>query len=261
MLGRYVANHRRSPLVRYLAGKAERLIERYESDSNYDFATNGEAFVLRTLARHPLRCIFDVGANVGDWARIAHEAFPQATIHCFEVMPPTFEELQRNTRDLPRIRANPFGLYEREQTIELNYYPGVSTITTMTDYPHEFERRTATGRVIAGDAYVQEHGIERIDFLKLDVEGAESGVLAGLEKTIGQGRVDIVQFEYGQVSILTKFLLRDFYGFFEKYGYRVGKIYPDYVEFRAYSFKHENFRGANFLAIRDDRPELFAGLA
>ncbi len=261
MLGRWVANHRRSPLVRYAAGKARRFLERYESDSNYDFSSNGEGLVLKALARHPFTCVFDVGANVGDWARLAHEAFPQATVHCFEVLPETYEELARRTADLPRLKRNPFGLFDREQDLELNYYPGVNTITTMVDYPHEFESRRATGHVIPGDKYVREHGVERIHLLKLDVEGAEAGALQGLDETIRGGRVDVIQFEYGQVSILTKFLLRDFYEFLSTRGYRLGKVYPDYVEFREYEFGHEDFRGANYLAIRKDRPELFAGLA
>lgn len=260
MFGRWIANHRRSPLVRYLAGKAGRFLQRYESDSDYDFSTNGEARVLRALSRHGFTCVFDVGANVGDWARLAHEAFPHATIHCFEVLPATFDELARRTADLPRLKRNPVGLFDSEQQLELRYFPGVNTITTMVDYPHEYESRRETGQVIPGDRYVCEQGIERIHFLKLDVEGAEAQALRGLDKTISAGRVDVIQFEYGQVGILTKYLLHDFYDFLEPRGYRIGKIYPDYVEFRNYDFKHEDFRGANFLAIRKDRPELLAGL-
>lgn len=261
MLGRYVTQNRRGRLVRYFARKCARFMQCYENDANYDFETNGERFVLQALARHDFRTIFDVGANVGDWARIAHSLFPNATIHSFEILEPTYQALCSNTRGLTRIRANACGLLDREGEIALNAFEGVSTITTITDYPHEFARKTASGRVITGDGYVREHGIERIDFLKLDVEGAENLALAGLEQTIGAGKVSVVQFEYGQVSILTKFLLRDFYAFFERHGYRLGKIYPDYIEFRPYEFRHEDFRGSNYLAIREDRPELFAGLS
>ena len=261
MIGRYVSRNRQRPLVRYLARKCSRFMECYESDANYDFETNGERFVLQVLSRHDFRTIFDVGANVGDWARIAHGLFPNATIHSFEILESTYQSLCAATRDLPRVRANACGLLDREGEVALNTFTGVSTITTITDYPHEFERHTSRGRVTTGDEYVRRNSIERIDLLKLDVEGAESLSLAGMEETIGAGRVSIVQFEYGQVSILTKFLLRDFYAFFKKHGYRLGKVYPDYVEFRPYQFRHEDFRGANYLAIREDRPELFEGLS
>ncbi len=261
MLARYVSQHRQTRLVRYFARKCARFMECYENDSNYDFATNGERFVLQVLARHDFRTILDVGANVGDWSRMAHELFPSATIHSFEILRPTYEVLVAATRHMPRIKANACGLLDHTGEITLNTFAGVSTITTMTDYPHEFERQTARGRVITGDEYVRQNGIERIDLLKLDVEGAENLVLTGLEETIRSGRVSIVQFEYGQVSVLTKFLLRDFYGFFTGHGYRLGKIYPDYVDFRPYEFRHEDFRGANYLAVREDRPDLFEGLS
>ena len=89
-----------------------------------------------------------------------------------------------------------------------------------------------------------------MDFLKLDVEGAEHLVLQGLDESLQNGRIRFVQFEYGRVNILTHFLLRDFYQLFRGYGYAVGKIYPDYVEFRDYDLRDEDFLGPNYLACR-----------
>ena len=37
------------------------------------------------------------------------------------------------------------------------------------------------------------------------------------------------------------------------HGYAVGKIYPDYVEFRDYSLDDEDFVGPNYLAVRRER--------
>ncbi len=89
-----------------------------------------------------------------------------------------------------------------------------------------------------------------VDFLKLDVEGAEHLVLEGLENQLREQRVRFVQFEYGRVNILTHFLLRDFYQLFAKHGYVVGKIYPDHVDFREYDLNDEDFVGPNYLACR-----------
>src|SRR5439155_19181087 len=93
-------------------------------------------------------------------------------------------------------------------------------------------------------------GIREVDFLKLDVEGAEHLVLQGLENHLRDRRVRFVQFEYGRVNILTHFLLRDFYQLFAAYGYVVGKIYPDYVDVREYDLSDEDFLGPNYLACR-----------
>jgi FkbM family methyltransferase len=231
-------------------------MDAYENADSYEFDRNGEAFVLRAWSGFPLKCIFDVGANVGDWALLARSFFPAAAIHCFEIMGVTAEQLRRRTAGMADVTVNEFGLLDREGEIELRYFPSVSSITTITPYPHEYEHVPAKGRAVPGDAYIEAHGIERIDLLKLDVEGAENLVLKGLDKTISAGRIDAVQFEYGKVCILTKFLLRDFCEYFAARGYRVGKIYPDQVVFRDYDFTHEDFRGSNYLAVRRQRQDL-----
>ena len=106
-------------------------------------------------------------------------------------------------------------------------------------------------------------GVRDVDFLKLDVEGAEHLVLQGLESSLRLQRVRFAQFEYGRVNILTHFLLRDFHQLFASYGYVVGKIYPDYVDFREYDLGDEDFMGPNYLACRagDDARGRLAGRA
>lgn len=69
-----------------------------------------------------------------------------------------------------------------------------------------------------GDELLAREGIREIDFLKIDVEGAEHLVLRGLEGLLRERRVRFVQFEYG-------------------------KIYPDHVEIRDYELGDEDFMG------------------
>ncbi|MCP4589392.1 MAG: FkbM family methyltransferase [bacterium] len=242
--------------MRLIARKCSRFLECYENAAEYAFRRNGEQFVLRALEPLGIRCVLDVGANVGDWAMLAGECLPCAAIHCFEIIPDTAAQLQRRTTSISRITVNDFGLSNQPGEVRMRFFPEVSSIATMTEYPHEFEHVHVTGQVRTGDAYLDEQGIERVDFLKLDVEGAESLVLSGFERAFREKRIEVVQFEYGQVSILTKYMLRDFYTFLNERGYTVGKIYPGHVEFREYAFAHEDFRGSNHLAIRTERVDL-----
>ena len=99
---------------------------------------------------------------------------------------------------------------------------------------------------------MKKHGITHVDFLKLDVEGAENRVLQGFANALQDRLIDVIQFEYGRANIISKFLLYDFYVLFQKYGYKVGKIYPNYVDFREYSSDDENFLGPNYLAVREE---------
>ncbi len=254
MLGRYVTKYRRNRLVQYIAMKCLRYLDRFENADDYSFDNNGEGLVLQRWSRFDFKCVLDVGANVGDWSTLARAAFPNAALHCFEILPATAEKLRNQLGDSAIV--NEFGLSDKTGEVKLRYFPEVSTLTTITDYPHEFAAKETTGQVVSGDGYLKEHNINHVDLVKLDVEGAENLVLAGFEETLQRGAIDIIQFEYGKVSILTKFLLRDFYDLLIARGFRIGKIYPDGVEFRDYIFEHEDFRGANFVAIRSERGDL-----
>ncbi len=255
-LCRVVSTHRRNPIVRLVARKCLRFIECYENASNYDFERNGERFVLDALSVLPLRCIFDVGANVGDWTSLAAARFPQAAIHCFEIGAETARVLRERMLTNPAVTVNDFGLSNQEAEVRLKCFPGYSMLTSMVDVVHEFEASESSGRVMRGDDYCRVKALEHVDFVKIDVEAAEWMVLQGLGEMIRQQRIDIIQFEYGTGSIITKFMLRDYYDFFVPLGYAVGKIYPTYVEFRDYEFRHEDFAGPNFLAVRKARDDI-----
>jgi FkbM family methyltransferase len=171
----------------------------------------------------------------------------------------TNEELAKRTAGQEGIVVNRFGLSDREGTITMRTFAGSSKLATHTDYPHG-ESNEVECRVRRGDDYVAEHKIERIDLLKLDVEGAERLVLTGLAGALDAGRIEVIQFEYGKVAILTHFLLKDAYELLEAKGYTLGKLYPDHVDFRPYKLDDEDFLGPNYIAVRRARTDLVAAL-
>jgi FkbM family methyltransferase len=179
---------------------------------------------------------------------MAAELLPEATIYALEVVPDTAATLRARTEHQDRIKCFDLGLAAHTGTLPLRYNPAASTHATYTEYPHSWAGETIECPVMRGDEFLDRESVGQVDFLKLDVEGAEHLVLQGLEHRLRSGRVRFVQFEYGRVNILTHFLLRDFYHLFAGYGYVVGKIYPDYVDFRDYELDDEDFLGPNYLA-------------
>jgi FkbM family methyltransferase len=258
-LGGVIARHRRSLVVRKLAGLSRTFLQWYEN-LDYDMARNGEAFVLRALAPHRMKVLLDVGANVGEWTRAAKAAFPDAQVHAFEISEPTWQRLHANVGALPGVHCVNFGLAEAERTITLRHYDELPALTTASDYPHPFTYRELPGKTLTGDGYLASQGVGHVDFLKIDVEGMEREVLAGFQASLDRGAIDVVQFEYGRVNILTKALLRDFHAFFAERGYAVGKMYPNYVDFREYDLADEDFLGPNYLACRRERADYLRAL-
>jgi FkbM family methyltransferase len=248
---RPTARVRRNPVLKTAAQLCRQYLKWF-GNASYKPARNGERWLVSTLRTEAIRTVLDVGANVGSWSLMAAESFPEATIYALEAVPATAAELRSRVGSEPRIKPFSLGLAERNGTLVLTYHPGASTHATFTDYPHGWTGEPVECPVMRGDDFLTREGIGQVDFLKLDVEGAEHLALQGLEAALRQQRIRLVQFEYGRVNVLTHFLLRDFYQLFNHNGYAVGKIYPDYVDFRDYDLADEDFLGPNFLACRKD---------
>ncbi len=238
-----------------------RLFLRAFENANDDMLRNGEAWLLARLAAFRPRVVFDVGAHVGDWSLLAAGLLPEAAIHAFEIVPATRAELARRLAGrAPRVTANAFGLADKEGAIDVHVMADDSTLSSLVAL-HDGPRATLSCPVQTGDAYMKSAGIGHIDLLKVDVEGGEHLVLMGFAPALAARRIDVIQFEYGRANILTKFLLRDYHDALEDLGYRVGKLFPERVDFRKYRLEHEDFIGPNFVAVRADRPEIRAALA
>ena len=230
--------------------KLSRQYLKWFGNGSYKPARNGERWLLSVLGRESIRTVLDIGANVGGWSLLAADLLPSATIYALEVVPETAATLRARTAHRDSIKCFNLGLAAHTGTLSLRYDPKASTHATFTDYPHRWVGERVECPVMRGEDFLSREGIQQVDLLKLDVEGAEHLVLEGLENHLRERRVRFVQFEYGRVNILTHFLLRDFYQLFAKHGYVVGKIYPDYVDFRDYDLNDEDFLGPNYLACR-----------
>lgn len=238
-------------------------------NKQYHVEANGEAALLRRLKPFKPAIVFDVGANVGDWSLPALKALPQVQIHAFEIAPLTAQELQENLGPYAqRAVINKIGLGGSEGEITLYFSPDSSTAASTVPGVVEFSAidhqiktiNEVTARITTGDAYMREHGIDKIDFLKIDVEGAEWDVLKGFSDAFARQKIQMVQFEYGPLNLKIRQWLGDYWKFFTDNGFVVGKLYPEGVAFKAFDLADEDFVGPNFIACLAERRDLIDGL-
>lgn len=256
-----IAARRGHPVVRRFAHFASLAVDAFHN-VDYDQRTNGESrAVTIALSGLDAPAVFDVGANHGDWARLAVQANPSAQVHCFEISGATRALLEEATRDLPQVIVAPSGLDREPGAVPVKRYASMDGHTSIYDYPHRETADWVDEPVTTGDVYLAERGIERVAFLKIDTEGAEHRVLAGFEAALRAGTIDVIQFEYGRANIYSRFLLADFHEFFSERNFVVGKLFPRGVDFRGYHPADEDFRGPNYLAVHRDRGDLIARLA
>lgn len=221
---------------------------------------SGENWFLQNLNHSAIKLVFDVGANVGNWSKKMIEVNPKAQIHAFEPVPATFEKLKNNAEGFSNIKLNLLGLSSESGKLNFNFYPNSSYLSSAFKNDLGKERQLIEVDVIQGDQYCEQNDIQQIDLLKIDTEGFESMVLEGFTSMFESNKIRLVQFEYGPMAIDSKFLLSDFYNFFETKGFRVGKIYPIWVDFRPYSKEMENFVLSNCVAVHQNSNYLISKL-
>ena len=202
-------------------------------------------------------CIFDVGANKGQFATLLlnHLDGYNLSVHSFEPATHTFQMLQQNLKDHKQIRLNNIGLGEKPGKFTLYYNDigsGWASLTKrkLAHFGIEFDLSEIV-TIDTVDNYCLKNDIHNIDLLKLDVEGHELDVLRGAENMFQSHSIKMVSFEFGGCNIDTKTFFQDFYYFFKERNmaiYRItpsGYLYP--IPF--YNESYEQFRTTNFLAL------------
>jgi FkbM family methyltransferase len=246
-ISRWMARHRANPLAHGLMKLARSLIRGYHNLA-YDARTNGEAFLIDAIAAtwsEPT--VFDVGANHGAWTGLVLAAAPKARVHAFELVPATAADLAQRFAGDARVTVNAVGLSDRAGAVPVYLSAGSDQLATaVADWDRG--RSVLVGVCLAGDDYVERHGIERIALLKIDVEGGELAVLRGFRRALDRGAIAAIQFEYGRINAANRTLLRDFYDLLEPLGYRLGKLFPRSVDFRPHHWDLEGFIGLNYVA-------------
>lgn len=170
----------------------------------------------------PLPLIFDVGANKGYYAECLFKEFGNdMKLLCFEPARQSHANLSETLKTIPPAQAIQIGFGKVNEKIELHYNHEGSTIATL--YPMaDMDNKVALDQKEVIDVrriedYCKEEGIDTIDFLKVDVEGAEYDVLEGCGKMLTNGSIRFVQFEFGPNNMVSKTYMKDFFRVLKHY--------------------------------------------
>ena len=235
----------------YLFKAAERIVYFHKNANNANPLTNGEAAFLKKHC-HDFKLIFDVGANVGDWSRLANAHIPDARIFAFEPFEASFAKLQAVRFTGNRVSCHNVALADAPGSAELFVYEQSSAFNSLYDRKPEGigASQKVTINLQTVDGFCAASGIDHIDFLKIDVEGAELSVLRGAEAMISGKRIKAIQFEYGGTYIDARCLLKDIYEFFEGKNYLIHKVFPEeLIPMERYDHSQEDFQYANYIAV------------
>ena len=150
--------------------------------------------------------IFDIGANKGDVSINAYKAFPNAKIFSFEPVSTTFANLEKNTshyRD--RIFLYQLGFFTESKKIPIHItsFDGANSIIDQSrDYKNVHSRWNLKEigeeiiEVSTLDSFVESHQIDKIDIMKVDVEGVEKEVLLGGIETLKKVNIVLIELSF-----------------------------------------------------------------
>ena len=152
------------------------------------------------LMRHVLTrdsVFVDVGGGIGTYTMLAAHYVDQV-IHVFEPTGEGTRAIEHNLRAnrlAERVSLQRCALSDRRGTLEMTRRESLFVGRMAEPGANAGAATTETVATTTLDAYCSEHGLDRIDVLKVDVEGHETQVLAGAERMLDEGRIDLMILE------------------------------------------------------------------
>lgn len=170
----------------------------------YRAATSDQGAIYEILLRSPAkteyfvdsrvtpRIVLDIGANIGITTIWIKEKYPDAKVYAFEPMAENFRLLQKNTEGLSNVHVFPFGLgattmhadvYGNEDQNNHGAFSiysrnkGLDNLANNSKLAQQIEIRKAS-------EVLTDLGIDNIDILKIDTEGAEYDIISCLPKEV-----------------------------------------------------------------------------
>jgi len=143
-----------------------------------------ETKYIRSIAKKDWIC-FDIGANIGYYSLLFASLHKEIEVHSFEPIPLCYHLLNSSIllNDFSNIRLNNFALSNYNGISEFSISKKCESSSFIHTEMSPLEKRIQV-EVRRLDDYIRENDIERIDFMKIDVEGAEKLVLEGSLETL-----------------------------------------------------------------------------
>ena len=191
--------------------------------------------VLAEKLGRPCPLVFDIGANVGQSAAKYRTLFPDCPIHAFEPNPAPFGQLRSQWGGVDGVTLQQVALADCAGTMPFHatrltevgslLRPADRLVRLSTGGKYEYDVISVTCRTL--DDYCRQAGIDRIDIVKIDVQGKELAVLEGAATLLAKGAIAIIYLEiifaetYEQQSELAAILTR-----MAQFGYRIWDLMP-----------------------------------
>jgi FkbM family methyltransferase len=167
-------------------------------------------FYLQELVGKAAPVILEIGANDGSHTREFLKLFPNAKIYAFEPDPRAFEKFKSNIKD-PRVSVFKMAIGAKDGEAEFHESGGLPPNfppEARAQFPQGWDQsgslrqpkthkivwpwckfeKTIVVQAMRLDSWVRENGVDRIDLIWADTQGAEGDLISGGVKALAKTR-------------------------------------------------------------------------
>lgn len=245
-----------------LRGLSLKVFNMIENNGDCNFENNGEKVFVDNLFHSFLdnkesKVIFDIGANIGEYAEVIEKSSFQYNIkvdlHLFEPTKSCFSTISKIFEAKENITLNNFGASNRNGSATIYYdkeESGFASLYQRNLANYNIELNQSEDIILRRlDSYIEEKDIRHINFVKIDIEGHELNAFEGFGQYFNGDFIDYIQFEYGGANLDSHTSLMEIYKFLTDRGFKIAKVKTTGLEMRDYSSFMDNFNYSNYVAI------------
>jgi FkbM family methyltransferase len=136
--------------------------------------------------------IVEAGSHWGEDTIWLGRYWPMGTVHAFEPAPFLYGKTKEHTSWMRNVHRYPLALSDRVETVEMYLSGGNNNASNsilppkdhLQEYPHiQFDKKILVPTITL-ELWAQQWAVPRVDFLWLDIQGAELRALKGMGKLI-----------------------------------------------------------------------------
>ena len=199
----------------------------------YAYKYNNPFVIKKKLFGNSPITIFDVGAHDGRSIHLYKKHFPNSKIFSFEPTPKTYLQLEKNAEKLDNVFIHNVALtsFVGQTEFHLNNSSLTNSLlesaiknNILSEIIETKEKITVNTNTI--DSFCIENKIEKIDILKIDVQGADLEVLKGASDMLKEAKIDLIFVEVEFIELYTNQpLFHDISVFLKSLNYNLYSFY------------------------------------
>jgi len=235
-------------LIRYFNYYGKTFFSRRLGEYNLNPWTNGEYNIVNKLA-NSWDIVFDAGAFKGEWSQyVMNKSKSSLQIFMFEPSPANYKYLRKKFPDKSNVHLYNYALSNSNITSPFYFESDLSGSNALYDHPQNEDFEQTEVKCVKLDDFIKRKKIQKIDFLKMDIEGAEVPAIQGCIETLQKGKIKFLQIEYNKTWMTAGCKLLEVFNLLKDTDMEIFRIAPKkLIHLGEYNIHLENFNPSNLL--------------